>query len=271
MCQTPQKVIRNIGSPNRLWVIPSIHADVERLMALHDAIYSRFELGDRILYLGNYTGYGETSLPTIEEIFLFRRLILSIQGVTPSDIIYLRGAQEDMMAQLMQLHYAPNPQETLLWMLGNGMGATLNGFGLSPHDAIMASREGILSLTRYLGKLQQCLRNIPGYYKFTHSQHRAVYTEHEGRFPLLFVHSGLDPVQPIEVQSETLTWNAEGFETMEDLYAPFDKVVRGYDPKHKGLNLNCIKATLDDGCGFGGQLTCASMQANGEINELLAA
>ena len=50
---------------------------------------------------------------------------------------------------------------------------------------------------------------------------------------------------------------------------PFQKVVRGFDPDHKGMNINCVTATIDGGCGFGGQLVCAGFNPEGSIFELL--
>ena len=271
MCQTPKNLIRNIGSPSTLWVIPSIHSDSERLKAVHDAIFQKFSLGDRILYLGNYTGYGGQPLETIDEILEFRRLILSYRGVTPSDIIYLRGTQEEIWHQLTQLHYARTPVETLLWMLSSGLAPTLQAYGYSHHDAVMAAKEGMHSLIKFIGKVQMTLRAIPGYYDFVNSHHRAAYTEDGDRLPLLFVPCGIDPNQALETQVEGLTWHADKFDDLECAYDPFEKVIRGFDPKHRGLNLNGIKATLDGGCGFGGDLICAGIQSNGQISELMEA
>jgi serine/threonine protein phosphatase 1 len=56
---------------------------------------------------------------------------------------------------------------------------------------------------------------------------------------------------------------------MHDRYDPFEKVIRGFDPKHEGVHLNCVTATLDGGCGFGGSLVAGSMTADGEMMELL--
>jgi serine/threonine protein phosphatase 1 len=50
--------------------------------------------GDRIIYLGNYSGYGPSPVKTLEELLTFRRMVLSIPGMLCKDIVYLRGAQE---------------------------------------------------------------------------------------------------------------------------------------------------------------------------------
>lgn len=63
-----------------------------RLCQLHDALYARFRPGDRLVYTGNYTGFGPKPIETIDEILGFRRSILSISGVLASDVVYLRDA-----------------------------------------------------------------------------------------------------------------------------------------------------------------------------------
>jgi serine/threonine protein phosphatase 1 len=42
----------------RVWAIAAIHGEVERLVGLHRALADAFEVGDRIVYLGNYFGGG---------------------------------------------------------------------------------------------------------------------------------------------------------------------------------------------------------------------
>lgn len=260
-----------LGRPNRIWAISSIHADIERLIQVHDAVFDRFAPGDRLLYLGNYTGFGMHSRETIDELLTFRRLILAQPGMKPDDIVYLRGAQEDMWQRLTQLQFDRNPSDTLLWMMGNGMGNTMQNYGISAHDGIVATKEGTLSLTKWTNKIRQTLRHNPGHDYFMTYNRRAAYTNYEDRYPLLFVNAGLDPSRSLEEQQDNLCWAGHDFEHMTESYGPFEKVVRGFDPNHQGINLNCVTATLDGGCGFGGSLVCAGMTGNGEIFELLEA
>ena len=99
----------------------------------------------------------------------------------------------------------------------------------------------------------------------------AAYTNDRDSFPLLFVNTGIEPSKPLNEQKDSFWESADLFEGMTESYAPFNKVVRGFDPDHKGLDLNCITATLDAGCGFGGSLICAQMSAQGEFHQVLEA
>lgn len=273
MCRvSPDYRFTSLGNPATIWTIASIHSDLARLEALHTALIERIRPGDRVVYFGNYTGHSVEAVETIDEILSFRRLLLSLPGMKAGDIVYLRGAQEDMIARLLQLQFHTRPIELLLWMLGNGLGHTLQAYGINPHDGIAAAREGVISLTRWTNSVREIIREVPGHDQFMGQYRRAAYTAlPDGRFPLLFVNAGIDPARPLESQDDAFCWNGENFSQMTEAYAPFEKVVRGYDPLHGGLYLNCVTASLDGGCGFGGNLVCAGMAADGEIHEILEA
>ncbi len=272
MCQkTSRHGFVNLGNPRQIWAIPAIHSAAEDLTLLHDRILKHIQPGDRIVYLGNYTGYGDNATHSIEEILAFRRLVLSIRGMIPSDIIYIKGVQEEMLSKLLQLQFAPNPSDVLLWMLGNGLSTTLNDYGICPHDGIEACRRGIMDITRWTQSIRAKIRAHAGHEDFMVSQCRGAYTCTDSHIsPLLFVHAGLNIGKPLEEQGDSLWWEAQNFDAINTAYAPFEKVVRGYDPAHKGMNLNCVTATIDDGCGFGGKLVCAGFGADGQVNQVLA-
>ena len=77
--------------------------------ALHDAIDARFEPGDRLAYLGNYLGHGPAIRATLDELLRFRRATLARPGMMACDIVFLRGAQEEMWVKLLQIHLAFSP------------------------------------------------------------------------------------------------------------------------------------------------------------------
>ncbi len=260
-----------LGAPRHIWAVSTIHGDCDRLIQLHDGILERIQAGDRIVYLGNYTGFGSQSRAAVDELLTFRRLVLSIPGMKPEDIVYLRGGQEDMWQRLIQLQFCTNPVDMFLWMLGNGMGATLEDYDISAHDGIVAAREGVMSLTKWTNSVREALRRHPGHDTFMTQYRRAAYTHVDDRYPILFVNAGVDCSRSLEDQGEALWWSGEHFNLMTQSYNPFEKVIRGFDPNHEGVRINCVTATLDGGSGFGGSLVCAGMQADGEIFELLEA
>ena len=267
---TSQNGFPNLGNPSQIWAIPAIHSAAEDLTLLHDSILRNIKAGDRIVYLGNYTGYGETAIDSINELLAFRRLVLSIPGVIPSDIIYLKGIQEEMLSKLLQLQFASNPSNVLLWMLGNGLGTTLTDYGICQHEGIEACRRGVMDLTRWTQNVRNKIRAHKGHQDFMMAQYRAAYTCTDNHVsPLLFVHAGVNVGKSLLQQGDSLWWESQNFEAINTPYSPFEKVVRGYDPAHKGINLNCVTATIDDGCGFGGNLVCAGFGPHGQVSQIL--
>jgi len=272
VCTLPPDVrFSSLGSPGRVWAVSSVHGEISRLLSLHDALLERITPGDRIVYLGNYTGYGTRSAEVVDELLTFRRLALSIPGMKAQDIVYLRGAQEDIWQRLLQIQFAHTPSETLLWMLGNGMGNALSSYGISRHDGLMAAKEGVMALTRWTASIRDTFRRRAGHDIFMTQHRRAAYTGVDGRFPVRFVNAGIDAAKPLEHQGDNLFWHGESFNAIQDAYKPFEKVVRGFDPGHEGVRINCVTASLDGGCGFGGPLVCGGMRVDGEMFELLEA
>ncbi len=264
----PTQGFANLGKPNKIWAVPAIHSAVERLIPLHDAILENIKPGDRIVYHGNYTGYGQHAVGTMEELLMFRRLVLAIPGMIPSDFVYLRGTQEEMMQKLLQLHFAPNPSDVLLWMLGSGLAPTLQNYGISQHDGIEACRLGIMAITKWTHCVRAKIRDHAGHETLMNHMQRAAFTSNDAQSPLLFVHAGLNVHKPLAEQGDSLWWDGDCFDAISEAYKPFDKVVRGYDPAHKGMKMNCITATLDDGCGFGGMLVCAGFDQTGQVTNI---
>ena len=261
----------NMRAPNRIWALPAIHGNIEKLTWLHDELLEHIQPGDRLVYLGNYTGYGEQSRECIDELLTFRRLLLSQPGMMCHDIIYLRGTQEEMWQSLLQLPFAPNPTDVFIWMLGNGLSNTLYSYGLSPHDGVEACSSGVMALTKWTNHIRKTIRSNPGHDMFGIQLARAAYTSIQSEAPLLFVHSGIDTSKPLEEQSDSFWWSGSDFETIDSEYRPFKKVIRGCDPAHGGIKLNCVTATIDSGCGFGGSLVAAGFDNQGQIFEMLEA
>lgn len=260
-----------LGRPDIIWAVPAIHGDLDQLITLHDRVFTSFQVGDRLVYLGNYTGYGDQSAACIDEILTFRRLLLSLPGMLCDDIVYLRGAQEEMWQKLLELPFAPNPTDTFLWMLGKGLSGTLRSYGLCEHDGMEACRNGVRGLTKWTAKIREHIRMHAGHETFNTALKRAAHSALDGEHPILFVNTGLDTNLPLDQQDDQFWWAGSNFEQIENPYLPFQKVVRGFDPKHKGLHVNCVTATLDDGCGFGGQLVCGGFDNSGQLLKLIEA
>lgn len=263
-----------LGRPHRIWAIGSVHAQLDRLHAIHDAIGARFRAGDRLVYLGNLVGWGAPVLETVDALLAFRRALLAIPGMFSSDIVYLRGSQEEMWQKLLQLQFAPNPREVLDWMMRQGVATTLAAYGGSPDQGLAAARGGAVSLGRWTAGLRAAMQAQPGHATLFNAVRRAAYTgtpdapEPGG---VLFVNTGIDPARPFGHQGDSFWWAGGGFARLDQPYGGFNRVVRGYDPARQGVQVSDFTATLDAGCGFGGPLVCGAFSGAGEVLEMFQA
>ena len=153
----------DLGRPRRIWAVAAIHSEVKRLVRLHDDLGTRFRPGDRLVYLGNLIGRTPHALETIEELLMFRRALMAVPGLMVSDIVYLRGGQEEMWQKLLQLQLAPNPREIMAWMLSQGLGATLESYGANPDQAAEVARDTARNIARFTGGLRETMRRAPGH------------------------------------------------------------------------------------------------------------
>lgn len=253
---------------HRVWAVASVHGEVARLKAAHEALTALFRPSDRLVYLGNYLGHGAQIRETLDELLRFRRELIAAPGMFASDVAYLRGSQEEMWQKLLQLQFAPNPREVLAWMLQNGVGTTLAAYGGDARQGMGAAREGALALTRWTNALRSAMQACPGHYALMSALRRAAYTADEA---LLFVSAGLDPERPLSAQADALWWGSAGFTRMERPYGRFRRIVRGYDRAHGGLKVDAFTATVDGGAGFGGPLLVACFDHGGELVDMIEA
>lgn len=254
--------------PGRIWAIAAVHGEAARLAQLHEALQARLEQGDRLVYLGNYFGRGPDIAGTVDELLAFRRLVLTGTGVEPWDLVYLRGAQEEIWAKLLQLQFAQAPMEVLEWMLGQGGEATLKAYGGSAAEGRRRCGEGVISLTRWTALLRQNMEDRPGHRDFVINLRRYARTD-DGR--LLFVHAGVDPGRPLSEQGDTFWWGSGYFNMIESPYEGFIRVIRGFDRAHGGRRELPHTVSIDGGCGFGGPLNAACLRPDGAIVDWLEA
>jgi serine/threonine protein phosphatase 1 len=248
--------------PRRIWAVAAIHGEVPRLGALHAALSDRFRRGDRIVYLGNHLGRGSAVAAAVDELVRFRSVLLTVPGAEPWDIVYLRGAQEEMWDKLLQLQFAPNPAEVLAWMLEQGIEGTLQAYGSDAATARRYSRAGAMALARWTGELRQAMRARGGHDALMWSLRRYAVTDDGG---LLFVHAGVDPTRPLSEQTDTFWWGSGYLDALAEPYQGFHRIVIGYDRRHRGVRIEAFIACADAGCGFGGRLSAICFAPDGAI------
>jgi serine/threonine protein phosphatase 1 len=252
----------------RVWAIAAIHGEAERLAAIHDALGARFSPDDRVVYLGNYLGHGSAIAATLDELLRFRRAIIAQPRMFASDVVYLRGSQEEMWQKLLQLHFAVNPREVLDWMLAQGVGATLRAYGVDPARGQTAMRDGAMAIGRWTATVRQAMAGHPGHRELMGILRRAAVTDDNG---LLFVHAGLDPRRLLAEQGDTLWWGHAAWAKLKTPYGDHRCVVRGYAGTAPAADPGPHALTIDGGCGAGGPLVAVCLAPDGTLLERLEA
>ena len=257
-----------LRAARRIWAVAAIHGEAERLSRLHDQIAGRFGDGDAIVYLGNYLGRGDAVAATIGELLDFRRRVLARPHGSACDVVFLRGAHEEMWQKLLQLQFAANPGEVLAWMVREGVEATIRAYGGELRHGFAATRDGPVTITRWTSTLRNAMNAAPGHTVLLASLRHAALTEDHR---LVFVHAGVDPSRPLAGQVDALWW---GERDILDLAAPFDgfsRVIRGFDRKMRGLVEGEFAVSLDAGAGRGGPLLAAAFAPDGAVLQVIEA
>jgi len=284
---TPRRVAV-LRLAQRVWAIGAAHADATRLAALHAKLETRIWRGDRLLYLGNFTGIGADHQQVLREILLFRRAVLARPGFEPDDVVLLRGAQEQMFTRTLELQFAEGPaaaEQALAWMGRNGLAPTLAAYGTSLEEGLRIARQGPVAIGRWTAAIRARVREEPGHDPLLAGLYRAAITvPHDlaGEAPgVLFVAAGLDPSRPFADQGDAFWWRADGFAAVAQGvasptggtagWAGFARIVRGFDPDNAGLAETQFAVTLDAGCSRGGHLAAGLFTPEGTLVELLEA
>lgn len=246
----------------RVWAIGAIHGEVRRLARVHDLIGERFLRGDRLVYLGNYLGHGEEVTATVDELLDFRRRVLGRPNGFACDVVYLRGAQEEMWQKLLQLQFAPNPGEVLTWMVRAGVEATVRAYGGDMRQGFAATRDGPRTITRWTSALRTAMNGKEGHSTlFAALRHAAI---SDGG--LLFVHAGIDPRRALSVQGDAFWWSSTDILQLETPpFGNFNRIVRGFDRDRRGVVESRYAVSVDGGAGRGGRLNAICIAAEGQI------
>lgn len=257
---TADERFATIRGGSRIWAVGSIHGEAERLRRLHAALAERFRPGDRIVYLGNYLGWGAGVAAAVDEMVAFRGSLLAVPRMGVCDVVHLRGSQEEMWQKLLQLHLAIEPEAVFRWILDRGVRQTLEAYGWEAAAAGHKVRAGAREIARWTNDVRASMERHPGHRALLGSLRRAAFTADRG---LLFVNANVDATRPVDAQNDAFWWGGEALAQLTPPYGDFKKIVRGFDPARRGVCLDAYVATLDGGAGFGGTLSAACFDAEG--------
>lgn len=256
---------RDLGSPKRVFAVGALEGDVVRLRRLHDYLLDVMQPGDRLVYLGDYVG-AQDSLATIEELLLFRRMMMMRPGMEATDFIYLRGIYEEAWQRLMRLPFAREPEKTMERLLDEGAEHYLRAYGIDYRSGQHAVRAGIPALTRWVHNLRLEQRDRPGHEQLMFAMRRAAFTR--GQQKLLFVPCGFDPSKPLTEQENALWSGISGFGRIIGPVQGYVRVIRGRDAASLGLRVDVATLTLDPMEGSGPML-CAEILPDGRIVDVV--
>lgn len=249
----------------RIWAIAAIRGDADRLKTLHRRLAERFQVGDRVVYLGDVLGMGPAIREAVDELLRFRRWVLATPPFThPADVVVLRGSQEEMWRTLLQVQFAAQPEEVLDWMVGRGVERTVEAYGGRFSDAVIAARNGPTALSQWTAPLRRAVRAAPGHGEFAAMLLRAALTTNKH---VLLVNAGLDPSLVLAEQGDRFWWDSSGPERMTGPYPEAALVVRGSDPRRRGFEHYGTWLNIDGGSGTGGPLNAVCISSMGEILE----
>jgi hypothetical protein len=288
---SPSPRVARLTHARRVWAVAAVRGEAGRLARLHAALETRVWQGDRLVYCGNLIGIGPDVAGTLREALLFRRAVIARPGFEADDVVFLRGAQEEMLNRLLRIQYAPGPAaavEALRWMEAHGIGPTLAAYGATVAEGLRIAAQGPVERARWTGAITAAIRGSPGHEALLSSLRRAACTvpvDLAGEAPgVLFVAAGLNPDRPFETQGDAFWWDEAGFDRAaegvpvpgdgEEARAPwggFARLVRGACARHDGPAASGWGLTLDAGCGHGGPLIAACVAPTGEVIEVLEA
>lgn len=253
-----------LSDKQRIWAVASIHGEREKLQALHGQLANHFLPGDALIYCGNVMGRGPDVRETVNEVLNFRRLVILQDGGDIDDVIFLRGAQEEMLYKLRHLPFAREPEEVLHWMASQGIESTLHAYGTTCEEGIQAAQTGMSALSSWTNNLKAQMRHLDGHEQYMDALKRAAYTDDKN---LLFINANVVPDMPLDAQTDAFWWGTQDFRELDHPYGGFDRTVRGYDHRQGGVHIARHQLCIDGGCGFGGKLVCVCFQEDGTIIE----
>ena len=224
----------------RIWAVGSIHSNYESFISIKDHHISNFKQGDKLIILGNVIGLGSKAKDTISGILDLRFNLMAKFKVQPDEIVFLRGAQEEMFLKLMQLQIAANPQDIVKWVFDHGVDKTIKSYGFSTEEIQAIASQGTLSISKWTSKLNATVASIAGHKDYFSNLKHAAFSSSK---KILFVNRGVDISRPLSAQNDCFWWGYQNFSSIKKPYNTFVRIVRGYQSIHKN-NLENVRQKI---------------------------
>ena len=254
---------------DRIWAIGSLHSSIESFQSIKKYIFSNFKNGDKLIFLGNLIGYDNKSKEILTDVLSFRFNLMAKFNLDHEDIVFLRGAQEEMFSKLLQLQIAPNPSEIIDWIFSHGVDKTIVSYNFEPDQFKNIATQGTIQINKLTSKLNKKISEAPGHKEFFSNLKHAAFSN---TMEVLFVNRGVDLSRPLSAQNDCFWWGYQNFSLISKPYSTFKRIVRGYQSnEHNDLEYSknrilctLFKQPLENKKIFAG-LFCK----NGDILELI--
>ena len=253
---------------NKIWAIGSIHSNLKSFNSIKKYILKNFEETDKLIFLGNVIGLGDSPKETLTSVIDLRFNLMSKFKLKPDSIVFLRGAQEEMFTKLLQLQLAPNPAEIIEWMFDHGVNKTIESYGFSENELKNIASSGTMSISKFTSNLNKIVQNNPGHTQYFLNLKHAAYSHTK---KILFVNRGVDITRPLSAQNDCFWWGFQNFSTIQNPYKTFLKIVRGYESEHLNkleISKNSVICTLFKQPLSNKSILCGIFTENGEILDL---
>ena len=252
----------------KIWAIGSIHSNLHSFENVKKFILNKFNRNDKLIFLGNILGLGDFSKETLSSVLDLRFRLMSKFTFKPNQIVFLRGAQEEMFSKILQLQLAPNPIEIINWMFDHGVNKTLNSYGFSDNEVLNIASSGTVSISKWTSKLNRLLKQNSGHLDYFLNLKHAAYSESK---KILFVNRGVDITRPLSAQNDCFWWGFQNFSTIDKPYNTFLRIVRGYESKHLNqleISKKSVVCTLFKQPLSNKSIICGIFTENGDILDL---
>ena len=257
-----------LNGSGRLWAIGSIHSNLKSFSSIKNFILKNFKSEDKLIFLGNIIGLGDSSKETLSSVIDLRFYLMSKFKLKPESIVFLRGAQEEMFSKLLQLHLAPNPSEIIEWMFDHGVNETIKSYGFSVKEIRNVASSGTINISRWTANLNRVIHNSLGHTQYFLNLKHAAYSHTK---KILFVNRGVDITRPLSAQNDCFWWGFQNFSTIQKPYNTFIRIVRGYESEHlnkQEISKNNVVCTLFKQPLSNKSVLCGIFGENGEIFDL---